>query len=248
LGLLPEQVQAERILSRRCAVAIVDGVGAPEGIPVRKRMVEPCDAEVFPDGVVRIAEGACGPCGQSILEQFTSVRCRPQVEIWRHSGRHIDIDPSRRRTRIRCRTDDVARQETLPSLGIRHDRNSAQPEALPESFVIPENESPVFADWTAGRTTELISLEWWNRVLIKKVSGIQRAVTQELKHGAMKRIRSRFRDNVHLTADTMTGFSRVDTGHDVELAHRIDSKQLPADTARSRTLGVAASRIFDPVP
>ena len=211
-------------------------------------MVEPCDAEVFPDGVVRIAEGACRPCGQSILEQFTSVRCRPQVEIWSHSGRQIHIDPSRRRTRIRCRTDDVARQETLPSLGIRHDRNSAQPEALPESFVIPENESPVFADWTAGRTTELISLEWWNRVLIKKVSGIQRAVTQELKHGAMKRIRSRFRDNCHLTADTMAGFSGLDTGHDVELAYRIDSKQLPADTARSRTLGVAASRIFDPVP
>ena len=82
-------------------------------------------------------------------------------------------------------------------LGIRHDRNSAQPEALPDSFVIPENESPVFADWTSGRTTELISLERWNRVLIKEVSGMQRAVTRELKQGAIKRIRSGFRDNVH---------------------------------------------------
>src|SRR5262249_45337368 len=114
--------------------------------------------------------------------------------------------------------------------------------------VIPENESPVFADWNAGRTTKLISLEWWNRVLIEKVSGIQRAVTQELKHGAMKQIRSRFRDNVHLTADTVAGFSGIDTGHDVELAYCIDSKQLAANAARSRTLGVAASRIFDPVP
>src|SRR6266566_5851149 len=196
-------------------------------------MVEPCDAEVFPDGVVRIAEGACRPCGQSILEQCTSVRCRPQVEIWRHSGPQIHIDPARQRTRIRCRTDDVARQETLPSLGIRHDRNSAQPEALLEPFVIPENESTVLADWTAGRTTELISLEWWNRVLIKKVPGIQRAVTQELKHGAMKRIRSRFRDNVNLTPDSMTGFSGVDTGHHVELAYSIDSEQLPANASRS---------------
>ena len=121
----------------------------------------------------------------------------------------------------------------MPCLGVRHNRNSAQAEALLESFVIPENESPVFADWTAGRTTELISLEWWNRVLIKKVSGIQRAVTQELKHSAMKRIRSRFRDNAHLTADAMTGFSGIDTGNDVELAYGIDSKQLPANAARS---------------
>src|SRR5438552_16786073 len=45
LSPLPEQAQAERILPRRCAVAIVDGVGAPEGIPIRKRMVETYDAE-----------------------------------------------------------------------------------------------------------------------------------------------------------------------------------------------------------
>src|SRR5262249_47116805 len=155
---------------------------------------------------------------------------------------------ARRRTRIRCGIDNVARQETLTSLGIRDDRHSAQAEALPESFVIRENEGPVLADWTAGRTTELISLEWWNRALIKKVPGIKSTVTKELKHGAMKGIRSRFRDTCHLTADTMAGFSGLNTGHDVELAYRIDSKQLPANAARSRTLGVAASRIFDSVP
>src|SRR5713101_9726507 len=180
LGPLREIEQAEGILSRRRAVAIVQSVGGIEAVPVRKRMVDANGGEVFPDRVGGIVERARGAGEQSVLEQFVPVRVRPQIEIRRDPRRNADIDPTGWRAGTWSGSDDIARQEPLPCLRIGHDRHAAQSELLPESFVVPEDKSLVLAERTAGGTAELVSLERWNRVTIKKVPGIEGAVAQEL--------------------------------------------------------------------
>ena len=70
-------------------------------------------------------------------------------------------------------------------VGIRHERNVAQAEHLPESFVVPKKECLVLLDRPAQRSSELIASKWGMLRPIKEIPGVQGAVAQELVHITM---------------------------------------------------------------
>src|SRR5262249_46300314 len=123
---------------------------------------------------------------------------------------------------------------------------------MPEPFVVTEEEHLVFFNWSAQRTAKLIAPEWrdsrvaWLGLLVKEVSRIEGAVSQEFESCAMQLIGAGLRDHADLPAGALAVFGRIGIAEHVELPDGVNAQQLAADSSR-RDTDVAAARIFNPI-
>ena len=154
------------------------------------------------------------------------------------------IGPVRQRVKIHHRLDarihsnelldSVDWQISLVCARVWNRRVIRKPEPLAQSFIGGEEEQFIFFDRSTDNTAELIPLESRNFLArrIEIVLGIERAVAQEFKSGAMECVGSRIGDHVHHTARDQPIFGAVVVGRDGEFANRIDSEIRHRHTAR----------------
>ena len=87
------------------------------------------------------------------------------------------------------------------------------------------------ADGTAERAAELVALELGNGACVEVVAGVESAVAQEFKGGAVELVGARSGDDADLRAVALAVACAVGVGGDVELAHRIHAQQLAAGSS-----------------
>ncbi len=99
-------------------------------------------------------------------------------------------------------------------------RDRSRRALLRRALVGDEDERPVAPQWAARRAAELMPLERRHGIG-EEVARVQRLVTQELEHCAVKFVRSRFGDGVHQRAGVASFLGAIRTGLQTELLERV---------------------------
>ena len=126
----------------RVGGGVVDGVDAEEKILCAKVVVGACGAEVFTDGLLRIAEGArdAGGLAGGWIGQFGAVGRGPELQKISDAGREADIDE---------RAAGTDGKISLARVRIGDEGDVAEAEVLSVTFVVAEEEDLVAADGAA---------------------------------------------------------------------------------------------------
>src|SRR5260370_14074072 len=95
------------------------------------------------------------------------------------------------------------------------DVNVGDRQRLPKSLVVAEQKQAVLPERPSYGPSELVPPEWRRRLPIEKVSGIESAVSQELKNRSMRRIGTRLRHHDHLGPGPLPIFRGVRAGEHV---------------------------------
>ena len=243
----------EGIRLRSDLIAIVNGECPGKRVAIRKRVIEPGGAEIFPNRFFWIVKGKGHPATQT-----APVRQRPKVHIRQHSL--IQTWNFEKRVAVRAilglggrgRINQVARQYSLARILVRNGRYVADRQPLPEPFIVAEQERLVLPKGASEGASKLIPFERRHRgrrrgVLdIEKVSGIQRAVAQEFKSCAVELVGAGLRDDIDLRPGSLPVLGRVGVTDQVEFPNRVNAQQLPADAARRVGLN-ARTAVLDSV-
>lgn len=219
------------------AIAVVNRVGRRERVSIPRGIVGSQRAEILADRLLGILVGKRGSAGDPIGQQLRTVGRRPERHVWQH------VPVQARNLGLHARS---ARQEAEPRLGVGHYADAADRQALPEPFVIAEQEEAVLPERSAQRAAELIPPEGRHERLIQNIARVQGAVAQKLEYAAMRGVASRLGDHVDLRAGSLSVFDGIGIREDVELPHRIDSQQLSTHSAR-RNRKLTRSGIFNAV-
>src|SRR5260370_19244576 len=150
--------QTVRIVGWRVSFTVVRCVNSRERIPVRKDLVEPGGSKVLANMLHRIRERFGDTARRSRGSQkIRAVGHQPQSQEWRDTCNGAG-----------------------PRQGIGHEREVAQPQILPEAFVISEQEGLVFPQGPAQRSAEDIALKLRDGAVVEEVPGVQGAVPQKI--------------------------------------------------------------------
>src|SRR5262245_7037621 len=119
---------------------------------------------------------------------------------------------------------------------VRNELASGLALRLAKTFVIAEEEEPVFLDGPSQRAPELIPAKRGNvrRLVIEVILRVEYAVAQKFKHRTMRRVRARSAHRIDHGAGS-SEFSAVGVGQDAELLNRLDSERIAGD-GRSRAM------------
>src|SRR5262245_45694727 len=117
---------------------------------------------------------------------------------------------------------------------VRNELASGLALRLAKTFVIAEEEEPVFLDGPSQRAPELIPAKRGNvrRRIIEVILRIEYAVAQEFKRRTVQRVGAGPAYRVDHGAGS-SEFSAVGVGQDAELLNRLDSERVARD-GRSR--------------
>ena len=147
----------ERVRLRSHLISIVNGEGSGKRVPIRKRVIEPGCAKIFPNGFLGIVVGNCdspAPIFPVGFRPETHVRQHSPVQIG-HWGRRPDAVAGRA-----CRhSGSNARQQTQPRILIRYHCYVADSQPLPKPFVIAEEEGLVLPNRASQGAAKLVPLE-----------------------------------------------------------------------------------------
>ncbi len=173
---------------------VVDVVTGKHGRVIGKAVVDAARDAVFAN---RIDTRCLIQVGVGVDRRLTN---RPAVEDWLESGR--------------------GRQGPVAKRSVRHKSDDRLCKALPDRFVIHEEERAIPGNGPTEIDTELVhakrrdlrGIEWGTR--------IQRVIVKELKGRAMKGVRPGLRHGVHLSAPRRAAFGGVDGGFHPKFRNR----------------------------
>ena len=114
------------------------------------------------------------PGGSKIL----MYRLRRTAENFRDS---VKVGSSRRRRRPQVQKRLNTGYGRGPRLGVGDKCNGCLMQVLAETFVVAEEESPIFPERTTNRGSKLVPLKRWRGTLIEKVRRIEVVVAQKLE-------------------------------------------------------------------
>src|SRR5262249_53703473 len=108
---------------------------------------------------------------------------------------------------------------TLRRRGYKRRAGSAQI-ALDGSLIATKEKQLVFDHWPSERATELVSLD---QVVAggEEISGVQRAISEEVEGAAVELIRARFRDHIHDGASGVAVLGAESVGLHAEFFERV---------------------------
>ena len=157
------------------------------------------------------------------------------------AGRSQDFRPVRHRPESQQRLN--ARYRACPGSVVRHQRQIAEAERLPVSFVIAEDEGFVSYDRAASRTAKHIAFEMRNVTVVEEISRIKDAVAQKFVDRPMKRVRAVGGDDVDLCARPFAIFRAIGVGDDGKFTDRVNAQQLAACASR-RVVDLGSACVF----
>src|ERR1700694_5822358 len=146
------------------------------------------------------------------------------------------VEGAQESVRRRIQLNWSCRKQSLPRRHGGHRIHVSNTKRLAQSFVIREKEGAAFLDRAAHRSPELILFEGRN-LRVKKVSRVERAITQEFVNVSMKSIRPGARHSVNDPARGPAVSRWVVTPQDRELLHGIHS-QVGTEHAARRAVRV----------
>src|SRR5205814_377574 len=119
------------------------------------------------------------------------------------------------------------RQRPLPKRRARHEPKWSRRRVLPKRLVVREEEAAVLYDRSAKITAELILVQRRQGSRAEWPAGVHPVIAVELEPGTVKRVCTRFGDNVDLPAAAGAALRGVDSGIDAEFGDRIERDAEP---------------------